>query len=146
MTKNEQKNVVSSRHQYRLFTVDNVLFDIPSNVYDENAVNGWFEAIIQEGRKFDKWVIFSIPDSSLTISASAATNLGERLPQLRQHGCIGILLLATHTNAKIFHHSVKATPADFDFIVSESMEFLCQQAEQLLGEQGRLNIFNVHQR
>nr|WP_269468668.1 hypothetical protein [Alteromonas sp. ASW11-130] len=118
------------------------MFDIPSNVYDERKVDQWLKAVIEEGGKYDKWIIFSLPDVSLEISVSAASNLCDLLPQLRVYGCLGILMCATHTNAKIFHHAIKSTPPTFDIIVSESMEYLCQKAEEVLGEQGKLNIFH----
>lgn len=50
--------MVGSQHQYRFFNVNNVLFDIPSNVYDDKAVNGWFKNISRKGHKLDEWVIF----------------------------------------------------------------------------------------
>jgi len=55
---------------------------------------------------------------------------------------LGFLLLANHVNAKIFQHSLRATPPNFDIQVSESMEQLCRNAEALLGYEGNLNIFN----
>ncbi|NMH60571.1 hypothetical protein HCJ96_11105 [Alteromonas sp. MYP5] len=136
--------MVSSKHKYRFFTVDNVIFDVPSRVYDERAVEGWFRAITQEASRFDKWMILSLPDNSLSISSRAASNLSERLPHLKRYGCLGFLLLVNHINARIFHHSLKDTPPEFDFVVSESMEYLCQQAELVLGEQGRLNTFQAY--
>jgi len=117
-------------------------FDIPSNVYDDSVVDGWFRNIAREGQKLDKWVILSIPDKSLTITHTAASQLCSRLPFLRTYGCLGFLLLANHVNAKIFQHSLRATPPNFDIQVSESMEQLCRNAEALLGYEGDLNIFN----
>ncbi len=134
--------MVGSQHQYRFFNVNNVLFDIPSNVYEERTVEEWFEHIVKEGRKLDEWVIFSIPDKSLTITDTAAAQLCSRLPFLKSYGCLGFLLLATHTNAKIFHHSLRATSPNFEIKISESMEELCRSAELMLGREGNLNIFN----
>ncbi|WP_394222069.1 hypothetical protein [Alteromonas gracilis] len=134
--------MVGSQHHYRFFNVNNVLFDIPSNVYDDRTVEGWFENIVREGRKLDEWVIFSIPDKSLTITHTAASQLCSRMPFLKSYGCLGFLLLATHTNAKIFHHSLKSTSSNFDIKISESMEELCRSAESMLGREGNLNIFN----
>ena len=134
--------MVGSQHKYRFFNVNNVLFDIPSNVYDDSVVDGWFRNIAREGQKLDKWVILSIPDKSLTITHTAASQLCSRLPFLRTYGCLGFLLLANHVNAKIFQHSLRATPPNFDIQVSESMEQLCRNAEALLGYEGNLNIFN----
>ena len=102
--------MVGSQHQYRFFNVNNVLFDIPSNVYDDSVVDGWFRNIAREGQKLDKWVILSIPDKSLTITHTAASQLCSRLPFLRTYGCLGFLLLANHVNAKIFQHSLRAPP------------------------------------
>ena len=134
--------MVGSQHQYRFFNVNNVLFDIPSSVYDDRTVDDWFAAIVKEGRKREHWVILSIPDKSLTVTHTAAKQLCSRLPYLKSYGCLGFLLLATHTNAKIFHHSLKATPSNFDVKVSDSMETLCRSAELMLGNENELNIFN----
>ena len=134
--------MVGSQHQYRFFNVNNVLFDIPSNVYDDRTVDEWFDEIVEEGRKRERWVIFSIPDKNLTVTHTAAKQLCTRLPFLKSYGCLGFLLLATHTNAKIFQHSLKATPSNFDMKVSESMETLCRSAELMLGSENELNIFN----
>ena len=134
--------MVGSQHQYRFFNVNNVLFDIPSNVYDDRTVDEWFDEIVKEGRKRERWVIFSIPDKNLTVTNTAAKQLCTRLPFLKSYGCLGFLLLATHTNAKIFQHSLKATPSNFDMKVSESMETLCRSAELMLGSENELNIFN----
>ena len=134
--------MVGSQHQYRFFNVNNVLFDIPSSVYDDRTVDDWFAAIVKEGRKREHWVIFSIPDKSLTVTHTAAKQLCSRLPYLKSYGCLGFLLLATNTNAKIFQHSLKSTPSNFDMKVSESMETLCRSAELMLGSENELNIFN----
>lgn len=134
--------MVGSQHQYRFFNVNNVLFDIPSNVYDDRTVDGWFKNISRAGQKLDEWVIFSIPDESLTITHTAASQLCSRLPFLRTYGCRGFLLLANHVNAKIFQHSLRSVPPNFEIQVSESMEKLCRNAEALLGREGDLNLFN----
>jgi len=130
------------QQKYRFFIVNSVVFDIPSNVYDEHAVKGWLKEVEKAGKDLDNWLILSIPDNSLAISSSAAKSLSQRLPELKRHGCRAILILASHTSAKIFHHSIKNDVEGFDIIVSESMEYLCQQSHAMLGEEGVLDIFH----
>ena len=133
---------MTKKVRYRFFEKDNVVFDIPSSIYDHRTASDWFKAVKEIGSTLDEWVILSIPDTSLTITSDAAAWLAENLPLLSEYGCKGVLVLATSINAKIFHHSIRQIESDFFIEMSDSMETLCRRASEQLNKNGALNIFH----
>lgn len=131
----------STPEKYRFFVKDNVVFDIPSDVYSQRQVDNWSKSILKTAEKLDDWVILSIPDISHTITQSAARQMKQDLASLKDHGCKGLLILTSTVNAKIFAHALdeENDNTGFQIIGSESIESLCQEAQQLLGSPAVLN-------
>lgn len=134
-------NNKSKPEKYRFFVKDNVIFDIPSDVYSPRQVDKWSQSILKTARDLDDWVILSIPDISHTITQSAARQMKTDLSRLSEHGCKGLLILTSTVNAKIFAHALDDADdtSGLQITGSESIEKLCQKAQQLLGSQAVLN-------
>ena len=128
--------------KYRFFIKDNVVFDIPSDVYCPKQVDDWCKAIIKTASQLDKWIILSIPDISHTITHDAAVRMKKDLSALDAHGCQGVLILTSTVNAKIFAHALAGSKDGLTITTSESIETLCQQAQKLLGSDAVLNYVN----
>lgn len=128
------------QHRYRFFVKDNVIFDIPSSVYDESSVEAWQRAITKSARELDQWVILSIPDVTHTITANAAKTMKANLNGLADNGCKGLLILTSTVTAKIFAHALHKDDGGLYIEGDDSIETLCQRAQSLLGSEGILNM------
>lgn len=116
----------------RVFSKENVIFDVPSEVFDERRVKQWRKNILSYTDTSRPWVLLSIPDVSIAITPDGVASLAEALRHFSDRNCVAIAILTNHTSSKIVTFALEKENLTDKVCCSESMENICQYLEEKL--------------
>lgn len=123
----------------RLFEKNGVVFDIPSDAFNQHKIDIWFDRLEKTTAQLSEWSLLSIPDETIGVTPEAATRLVEKYSQIKSKGCKVICIQSTTTASKILIHALDLSNLHELVIVDSSIERLCSEIESRMTQPRVLN-------
>ncbi|WP_100656432.1 hypothetical protein [Alteromonas flava] len=99
--------MVSWKGKVKVFSHDNIVFDVPSRLFTKQEVEQCENEILAEVKEGQSWVLMCIPDENAGLTPDALIALEKKFVQLFEFGCLGILILNQTASAAIINQHIK---------------------------------------